>query len=150
MAEVSRADWLATVISYVGTPYHHQGRAPGVGMDCPAPIVCAAWATGIKPASFDVRGYSREPDGTLERLCREHMEPIELANALPGDVILGAFGDGPAQHLGVLTDANPSRRYWVQAEGHRHQRVMHSRLVLDQGGRAGLRVVGAFHVPGVA
>lgn len=29
-----RARFVATALSYVGTPYHHHGRLKGIGVDC--------------------------------------------------------------------------------------------------------------------
>jgi len=150
MPEVSRERWLATVISYEGTPYVHQGRLPGVGMDCPAPIIVGAWDCGIKPRSFDVQGYPRSPDGhTLQRICEAHMTRLPgLEAALPGDAILCAFREsGRAQHLGIVTDATPGRMYWLQADGYRAKAVRVTRLVL--GGRF-LQFIAAYRVPGVA
>lgn len=147
---VDRADFLATVLSYEGTPYLHQGRVPGVGMDCPAPLIVGAWAHGIKPRSFDVTGYTGAPDGvTLKRLCDEHLEPIPFDQAQPADVLLTAWAREKfkPRHLGILMDANPQRRYWLQAEGYRHKKVMVSRLMF---GVDGMHLVQAYRIPGVA
>jgi hypothetical protein len=133
---VSRAAWLATVLSYQRTPYHHQGREPGVGMDCPAPLICGAWDTGLKPRSFDVKGYARDPDGwELKRLCDAHLEPIAYADALPGDVLLTAWARErmKPRHLGILT-LRGERTYWLQAEGYRHKTVRVCRLVFGVDG----------------
>lgn len=143
----TRADFVATVESYVGTPYVHQARVPGHGMDCPAPIILAARAHGIVPADFDVQGYRREPDGAeLQAWCDRSMVRLEAAPQ-PGDVLLCAFLDGPPRHLGVLVEATEGRAYWVHAEGYVHKRVMRSRLLL---GSRGMRLVAAYAVPGVA
>ena len=146
---IARADFVATVRSFEGTPFHHQGRTPGVGMDCPGPIIVACWMLGLKPRSFDVRGYESEPDGhTLKALCDEHMEPVSLEQAREGDVILAAFDKDAMRprHLGVLIDPTPSRRYWVQAEGRAHKKVMKSRLVFGDGY---MRLVQAYRIPGI-
>lgn len=144
--DVPRDAWNTTMASYEGSPYEHQGRAPGVGMDCPAPFICGAWEHGIKPRSFDITGYTRKPNGTLERLCHEHMRAIPFSEARAGDAILVAFrGEKFARHLGVLLDSDPSRRYWLHAEGYRYKRVIVNRLVFTDD----LRLVGAFAVPGV-
>jgi cell wall-associated NlpC family hydrolase len=135
-------------LSYVGTPYHHQGRIPGVAMDCPAPVIVACWELGLKPRSFDVMGYGREPDGaTLKGYCDEHMDPISLDEAQPGDVLLTAwtFDRMRPRHLGVLVDSRPDRRYWVQAEGYRHKQVRKTRLMF---GVDRMRLVQAYRVPG--
>jgi cell wall-associated NlpC family hydrolase len=142
----TRAEFLATVRTYIGTPYHHQGRSPGVGLDCPGPMICAAWAHGIKSRTFDVTSYPREPDGiTLQAHCDEHLDRIDFADAEPGDVLLCKFQQGAPRHLGILSDANPLRRYWIEAEGFRHRRVIESRLVL---GRF-MQLVAAYRVPGL-
>lgn len=142
-----RAEFVATVRSYIGTPYHHQGRLPGVGMDCPAPMICAAWHHGLAPRSADITGYSREPDGaSLQAYCAQYMDPIDFAFAEPGDVILAKFQNGHPRHLGVLTDANPTRRYWIEAEGYRHKRVIESRLVL---GDRYMQLVACYRVRGL-
>jgi cell wall-associated NlpC family hydrolase len=141
-----RDQFLAAVRSYVGTPYRHQGRQPGLWLDCPGPLICAAWETGIKPRSWDVTGYARTPDGTvLQGLCEEHMQAITLAEAEPGDAVLVRFQQGRPQHLGILIDATPSRRWWIEAEGERYKRVLESRLMFDRR----TILVGAYRVPGL-
>ena len=143
----TRAEFLATARGYIDTPYHHQGRLPGVGMDCPGPLICAAWEHGIKPREFDVKGYSREPDGVvLKALCDEHLEPIPFAEAQPADVLLCKFRNGHPRHMGILTDANPRRRYWIEAESVRHKKVIESRLVF---GSQYMQLVAAYRVPGL-
>lgn len=144
----TRAEFVATVRSYCGTPYVRQGRVPGVGMDCPAPLICAAWALGIKPQTFDVTGYTAEPDGhTLQRLCDEHLERIDWADALPADVLLCAFRGGHPRHLGVLTETG-ERTYWVHANDNaRHSKVHEARLVF---GPHRMLLTQAYRVPGLA
>jgi cell wall-associated NlpC family hydrolase len=137
-------------LAYVGTPYVHQGRVPGVGMDCPAWLICRAREVGIKPPDFDVQGYPRMPDGhTLQRICEEHMTRLPgLPDALPGDAILCSFREsGRAQHLGMLVDATPGRMYWMQADGYRAKATRVTRLALS--GRF-LQFIAAYRVPGVA
>lgn len=150
MPEVSRADWLRTCLAFEGTPYVHQGRLPGVGMDCPAWLIVGARQLGLKPADFDVQGYSRVPDGhTLQNICNEHMTRLpSLSAALPGDAILCAFREsGRAQHLGMLVDATPGRMYWMQADGYRAKATRVTRLVF---GERFLQFCAAYRVPGVA
>ena len=47
--------------TYKGTPFHHQGRVKGVGVDCIGLLVL--WAREIGAKIDDVFAYSREPDG---------------------------------------------------------------------------------------
>jgi cell wall-associated NlpC family hydrolase len=136
----TKTDIVATVRSYCGTPYVHQGRVSGVGMDCPAPIILAARAHGLVSPDFDINGYGAMPDGkTLLEWCDKHM--TRTSNPEPGDVIVVHFKSGRPQHLGVLTDNTPGRSYWVHAEGLAHKEVRETRL--DFGSRA-MRLVAAY------
>lgn len=42
-----RADIIESARSFLGTPFRHQGRARGIGVDCIGLIVCAARGAGI-------------------------------------------------------------------------------------------------------
>jgi hypothetical protein len=146
---VAAPDFVATVRGYEGTPYHHQGRVPGVAMDCPAPVICAAWEHGLKPRSFDVKGYPRNADGrVLKAFCDEHMIAIDWSQAQPGDVPLCAWTRERMlpRHLGVLVDVTPGRMWWVQADGYRYKQVKLHRLMF---GSDGMHLVQLYRVPGV-
>lgn len=83
----------------VGTPFHHQGRVPGVALDCVGVAMCAAWAAGIHVA--DISGYGRSPNDCqmrheLAQRC------LEVAEPQSGDVVLFALHRGQAQHLAVI------------------------------------------------
>ena len=143
----ARAAFIAEVLSYVGTPWHHQGRLPGVGLDCPGPLICAARALGSVPPTFDVTGYARVPDGqALQGFCEAHMQRIAYADRQPGDALLVRFQHGHPQHLGVLVEMHDDRQYWVEAEAFRHKRVIKTRLVLTE---RHTQLVGAYRVPGL-
>lgn len=89
--------------SYIGTPFHHQARAKGVGIDCVGLVVCAA-----RDAGMDVRDtsvYAREPDGrSLVEALSDQMDRVD-GEAREGDVM--AFWvrrpDLP-QHLGIRSE----------------------------------------------
>jgi cell wall-associated NlpC family hydrolase len=142
----TRAEFVATVRTYLGTPYHHQGRSPGIGLDCPGPLICACWHHGIKPLDFNVTGYPRQPDGvSLQAILDEHMTRIDYAEADLGDVIMVRFQQGHPQHLGILSGIYPERRYWIEAEGSKHRRVLEARLIFNRH----TALVAAYRVPGL-
>lgn len=86
---------------WLGTPFHHQGRLKGVGVDCAGVIVEVARELQI--GDVDMQGYGHRPDSReLERLCHEHMTPIPFDEAQPGDVLLIMIDNAP-QHLAFLT-----------------------------------------------
>lgn len=91
--------------TYVGTPFHHQGRLPGVGLDCAGTIVCALTACGIEIQ--DVKGYSRVPSGTLlTEAVEQHCDKVALHEMLPGDVLLFRIRTDP-QHLALVSAIAP-------------------------------------------
>jgi cell wall-associated NlpC family hydrolase len=62
---------LAAARAALGTPFHHQGRKPGIGLDCIGLIVIALRAAGMNVQ--DRTDYSRRPDGkTLVAALEEH------------------------------------------------------------------------------
>lgn len=100
---VTRADIIAEARTWVGTPFHHQGRLKGVGVDCAGVIVGVAHALGL--SDYDRHDYGREPYcGMLRSTLDEHMHRVQ-GDPLPGDVLLMAF-DREEQHLAILTDQN--------------------------------------------
>lgn len=98
---VSRADIIRHARTMLGTPFHHQGRIAGRGLDCIGLILVTGRALGLTDFELDV--YPRLPQG--DRLIRTAREAgfIEIEAALPGDVLCLRF-DGDPQHLGFLTD----------------------------------------------
>lgn len=97
MAPAARPDdIIREARGWIGTPFHHQGRAKGRGVDCAGLIVGVAQALGL--SSFDYKGYSREPlGGMLQKILDDHLDRVE--DMQPGDVLLMKFLHEP-QHLG--------------------------------------------------
>ncbi len=98
---------VATVRGYIGTPFHHQGRLPGVGLDCAGVGVC-----GLQDCQYPVQdqsGYGRIPTkGMLQQAILNHCDLIPLSDVLPGDFLLFAFRDEP-QHIAVVSNITPMR-----------------------------------------
>lgn len=91
---------VAEARRWLGTPWHHQARLRGVGVDCIGLIVGVAEGLGI--AAPDITDYGRRPDNVmLKRGLRRHMRRV--SKIIPGDVLLFEL-DGVAQHVGIATD----------------------------------------------
>ena len=87
------------------TPFLHQGRIKGLGLDCAGLVVYPAHTIGL--SDFDATNYPRSPDGiTLERILNQQMRRVPFAIISPGDVLLFAFLKD-AQHLAIVTQLNP-------------------------------------------
>jgi cell wall-associated NlpC family hydrolase len=93
-------DFIAAARGMLGTPWHHQGRAPGVGIDCIGLVVCAARQCGIELP--DQRGYSRDPHGMLRPTLQAYCGDPVRERAI-GDVALFKIVNEP-QHVGILTE----------------------------------------------
>lgn len=96
------AQITAAALSLVGTPFHAQGRLPGVGLDCIGVVVCVAQACGI--VVQDRNDYPMSPNGELRgeldsRLTRVRGQPQE------GDVLMMAF-DAEPHHLALYISEN--------------------------------------------
>ena len=135
---IARSTIVTGARRWLGTPFHHQGRLKGVGVDCAGLILGVAAELGI--AALDRRGYGRRPDSEeLRRLCDEQMRRVALVDAQPGDVLLFEIAGQP-QHLGFDTDIGLLHAYAPA------RRVVEHVLSEDWE----QRLVAAFALPGVA
>jgi NlpC/P60 family putative phage cell wall peptidase len=104
---IARSEVIEAARSWLGTPFHHQGRVRGVGVDCAGVIVGVARELGL--SEVDATGYGHRPDSReLERLCHAHMTPVAIEAAQPGDVLLLTI-EGLPQHLAFLTELGGER-----------------------------------------
>lgn len=95
-----RAQIVAAAREWLDTPYVHQGRLLGVGVDCAGLIVGVARTCGL--SDYDVSGYARIPDGSsLQAACDETMTRADEPQL--GDVLLFRFERQP-QHLAFVAD----------------------------------------------
>ena len=98
MAQVD--EMIAAARDCLGTPFHHQGRTPRVGLDCIGLIVVALRAVGC--AVRDRLDYGMRPDGrSLVAALREHgAAAVETVQA--GDVLVFRYDHQP-QHVALAT-----------------------------------------------
>lgn len=102
---------IAAARSMIGTPFHHQGRQPGVGLDCGGLVVAVCRRLGIDCADMD--GYGRRPhDGMMEALLDRQacLVRLPLQDMGPGDLALMRFATEP-QHLAILAHGTVIHAY---------------------------------------
>lgn len=102
---MGRPEIVEAARELLGTPFHHQGRAPGVGVDCVGLLVCVARALSLPHQ--DCRTYRRRPEGDrLEHeLAAAGLLRLEPEEAQVGDAL--AFWirrRRDVQHAGIMTD----------------------------------------------
>ena len=101
---VTAEDIVTAARQCLGTPFRHQGRIAGFGLDCAGVAIHVARQIGAW--HLDVSGYGRTPaQGQLERSldsqpCLQRVARIE--DRQPGDLLLMRFTAEP-QHLAFLT-----------------------------------------------
>ena len=95
------ADVVTAARAHLGTPWVHQGRLPGVALDCAGLVILVARQLGLVPADFDLNGYSRSPDGSMSRVCEHHMTALQ---ALELGAVLVMQTDAEPQHMGIVGD----------------------------------------------
>lgn len=85
----TKREYYEKAREFIGTPFRHQGRLPGRGLDCVGLVVCAATAFGVQ--IDDVTDYRRTPDWTRFKGEFEK-NGMNLGNryedAVPGTVVL--------------------------------------------------------------
>lgn len=151
MTDTTLIDRYAVVTearTWLGTPFHHQARLKGVGVDCVGLVIGVARSLGLVAPDFDVQPYARLPDGhSLMALATQHLQRLDVPAKAPtlqaGDVVVVSF-DADPQHFGVLGDY----RHGGLSLIHAHSisgRVIETRLMFSPT----MKFVAAFALPGV-
>ena len=87
--------------SFLGTPFKHQGRLKGMGIDCAGLIIKVAHELSI--SSFDFTAYSRDPDSTeMQQYLQFHLIEAPSSQRLAGTIVHMRFVGEP-KHVGILT-----------------------------------------------
>lgn len=145
MSAATRTQVVAAARSWLGTPFHHQARLNGVGVDCVGLVIGVARTLGLVAPDFDVQAYPRMPDGkSLMHLVQMHMRPLGLDQPMQaGDVVVVRF-DADPQHLGILGDYRHGGLSIIHAAA-MPGRVIETRLLFTPA----MQFVQAFALPGI-
>lgn len=81
-------------LTWLGTPYHHQGRVKGVGVDC-GTLICEVYEKVGLMDYLDPRPYP--PDWHMHQMGEQYLEHIksvcfEVNEPQPGDIVLYKIG----------------------------------------------------------
>ena len=84
-----RDAFLMVVRSYIGTPYVHRGRLPGVALDCAGLVVCALreCGVGVEDPQYGMLPTIDGLEAGLERIAVRR----PLVDARPGDLIANVY-----------------------------------------------------------
>jgi NlpC/P60 family putative phage cell wall peptidase len=98
---------VAEAMSWIGTPYLHQGSVKGVGCDCLG-LIRGVWRAVYGEEPEAAPGYTpdwAEANGaeTLAEAAAVHMASVAVGDAGPGDVLLFRWrANLPAKHIAIL------------------------------------------------
>ena len=99
MTMVTKAEIVAKAREYVGTPFHHQARMKGVGVDCVGLLFGVGRDLGL--AWRDVGAYPDVPDPTtMRRLIGEQMNEIPVEGIEPKTMNYAELADALQKRLG--------------------------------------------------
>lgn len=140
----TRAQVVAEARSWLGTPWVHQHQVKGVAVDCAQHVIAVGQACGLVDPAFRIHDYGREPNGTILKVCGDHMDPIDQQDLLPGDVVVVMVEHQP-QHVGVVGDYVHGGLSLIHASNSSRKQVIESRLVFLRG----FRFVAAYRFRGV-
>lgn len=141
----TRTDIITEARTWLGTPFHHQARLQGVGVDCAGLLIGVARNLGLIDPAWDVQGYDRNPDGsTLMAACLQQLDLIDRTAMQPGDVVMVRF-DAHPQHLGIVGDYRHGGQSIIHASGEAGS-VIETRLMFS----TAMEFVAAFAYRGLA
>lgn len=118
----TRAQVVAAARSWLGTPFHHQARKKGAGIDCAGLVVAVGRECGY--AIEDRVGYQRYPSVArhLYDDCLKNLVEISIQEAKPGSVLLfwlvktKRSGIKLPQHLGIVGEPDTMVHAWCDAK----------------------------------
>lgn len=127
---------IAAARECLETPFHHQGRVLGVGMDCAGVLVHTLQRHDLP--YVDERGYPRHPyHGLMQRILDSQpaLRRIPRNEIAPGDVLLMRYRSEP-QHVVIYAGSSI-----IHGSSEHGRCVEHT---LDPGAR--MRVTAAYRI----
>src|SRR3990167_1214712 len=98
---------VAEARAYIGTPFQHQARLKGVGVDCIGVVVGVARKLGI--SEFDTVDYARQPDpAKMGAALDAHLDRVNLSDIRPGDILWLRIKSEP-MHLAIVVEVDSLR-----------------------------------------
>lgn len=141
---VIRQQLVDEAMSCLGTPFVHNGRLKGVGLDCAGLVEMTARALGLYQGVV-IPAYTMSPDPKLMRsILRGNLDEIAFKQIGLADILWFRISYDP-QHLGIVVGMDPLTIIHVLNSSGRKEVVL---TVVHSLWRE--RVAGCFRYRGVA
>lgn len=92
---------VTTARTLINTPYQHQGRTPGKGLDCSGVVVLTAYLAGLTNKKWGKTNYPRNSNNSLVEGLEEYCIRIEKLQC--GAIALFKISSIP-YHCGIISD----------------------------------------------
>ncbi len=144
--KITAKQFIDEARNWVGTPFQHQGRKKGVGVDCVGLVIGVAHE--LQMTEDDYNGYSDQAFPKLmQALLDEHGIKVPTSEMRPGDVLFLRYME--PQHLAIFTEKNTiihadNTTAARQAYGKMGRCIEH--ILNDRWRR---RIIAVYRVPGV-
>ena len=103
-AKVDGAAIVRAARKYVGTPFMHQGRMVGIGIDCVGLVTCVQYDLGLD--DLRLGAYNRQPDEDKFRAALlQYLDQVQFAALQLGDILTFRFV--AEQHLAFVSSLSP-------------------------------------------
>lgn len=100
---VTRSEIVSEARTYLNTPWRHQGRTRGQGVDCAGLVVLIANKYNLADDhAYNNIDYPRRPNGTFVGYFRKYATAKSPALARDGDILVFSEGRHPC-HVGIRT-----------------------------------------------
>lgn len=97
---INRSQFLEKTKEYLNTPFRHQGRIKGVGIDCVGVPIAVSKEFGISDIKYT--NYKRLPDGnTLITMLGKYCDPVSSYDDIKLSDLLVFRIETEPQHVGV-------------------------------------------------
>ena len=100
MVNIQAQEVVQAARKLINTPFIHQGRLPGVGVDCIGLPILVAKA--LKLGDYDRSDYRRYPDGTMKEQIAAVCQPVKIQ---PGALLVFKISVAE-QHCGFVSQYN--------------------------------------------
>lgn len=97
---VTGTDVFSAARELIGTPFQHQGRKKGIGIDCAGVPIWTMKQLGL--ADINVSNYPRSPNGKMIVEIERHCEKTIIK---PGVLVVYRISALP-QHMGIISVYN--------------------------------------------
>jgi len=147
---MKRAEIVRVARTWLGTPFIHQGRVKGVGVDCPGIPLCVAEELGLKDKNGEpmtgrmYHNYTAQPVGTyVHDMCCKHLVRVGLSKMKLGDVVSVNMLTAPC-HVAIIGEGKDGLTLIHAYDGGTHKVTEQP---LDEKWRR--RIAGCFQFPEV-